>query len=111
MEQDKRRYSRKKIGCLIAVLIVVHLLFFFRLTLKSPLVFDMIDRNVITEAEGMLGAELQAYRSRGDLLSGFTIHELTLRERSGSEIAQIDSVMLEYTLPGLVLSPDRKSVV
>ncbi|HLR90634.1 MAG TPA: translocation/assembly module TamB domain-containing protein [Balneolaceae bacterium] len=105
MEQDKRRYSRKKMGCLIAVLIVVPLLFFLRLALKSPLVFDMIARYAITQAEGMLDAELQADRIRGDLLSGFTIHELTLRERSGSEIAQIDSVMLEYTLPGLVLSP------
>ena len=105
MEQDKRRYSRKKMGCLIAVLIVVPLLFFLRLALKSPLVFDMITRYAITQAEGMLDAELQADRIRGDLLSGFTIHELTLRERSGSEIAQIDSVVLEYTLSGLVLSP------
>src|SRR5690625_475641 len=106
MEQDKRRYSRKKMGCLIAVLIVVRLLCFLSLHLKRPLVFDMISRYAITQAEGMLDAELQADRIRGDLLSGFTIHELTLRERSGSEIAQIDSVVLEYTLSGLV---DRKS--
>src|SRR5690625_7709893 len=100
MEQDKRRYSRKKMGCLIAVLIVVPLLFFLRLALKSALVFDMIARYAITQAEGMLDAELQADRIRGDLLSGSTSHALTLRERSGSEVAEGDAVMLEYRLAG-----------
>src|SRR5690554_3623416 len=105
MTKENRTYSRKKAGCLIALLGFIALLFFARLALKSPLLFDIVTRYAVSQANDMLEAELEVDRIRGDLLSGFTIYDLSLRENSGEVVAQIDSVGLRYSVWSLIWSP------
>lgn len=91
----------------IALLIVVTILVGLRQAMKSDWLLSYVRGVAIDQANSQLNGELAIDRMEGDLLFGFTIYDVYLSDAENREIAAIDSVSVQYTIPSLITKPYR----
>jgi hypothetical protein len=102
-----QKKSHRKIWLILAA-IGLFLLFLgtgVRYVLKSDWLFDKI-RDIATEQAGsMLHGTLSIETIRGDLLNGFVIKNLNLKDDKNEVIAGVDSISVSYRLISLLRTP------
>jgi hypothetical protein len=108
---DEKPKNKKTMSLLlkltIALLIVVTLLAGVRLTLKSDWLLSYVRELAVEQANSQLNGELAIDRIQGDLLFGFTVYGVYLRDDENRQIAAIDSASVQYTIPSLITQPYR----
>ena len=91
----------------IALLIVVTLAVGIRMALKSDWLLSYVRNLAVEQANAQLNGELVIDKMQGDLLFGFTVYGVNLRDSGSRQIATIDSAEVRYTIPSLITQPYR----
>ena len=106
MNSEKRTYQWKWFRRLIITLSVLIIIgVSLRFVAKSDWLFDKITGIVTEQVNNQLNGELKIESIRGDLLNGFTIHNLYLQDNSNETVAEIDSIRVGFALRSLIRSP------
>jgi hypothetical protein len=107
MNNDKSTYRGRRwpFGVMIIVVILLFLATGVRLALKSAWLFDLARDIAIEQAGDYLNGSLSIESIRGDLLNGFVIRDLHLRDEQDGDVVRIDSVSVRYRLMSLIRSP------
>src|SRR6056297_4340375 len=91
----------------IVLLIVVTILVGLRQAMKSDWLLSYVRSVAIEQANSQLNGKLAIDRMEGDLLFGFTVYGVYLSDAENRQIAAIDSVSVQYTIPSLITKPYR----
>lgn len=103
MEKEKRTYWQKwKIPAIIVGILLL-LFLTVRLTIQSDWFFDKARTLIISQAEKNLNGILEIESMHGDLLSGFVIQGLSIKDEK-SNILDVDSIFVKYRLMSVLRS-------
>ncbi len=104
MEKEEKTYWQKwKVPAIIVGIILV-LFLSVRLTVQSDWFFNKARTLIISQAELNLNGTLEIESMRGDLLNGFVIEGLSIKDED-STILDVDSVIVQYGLWSVLRSP------
>lgn len=108
---EKKSKEKKKSSLLlkltVALLVLVTIAAGVRLTLKSDWLLSYARAIAVEQANATLNGELTIDRMQGDLLFGFTVYGVELRDADSTQIVYADSAEVRYTLPSLLIQPYR----
>ncbi|WP_234567519.1 translocation/assembly module TamB domain-containing protein [Rhodohalobacter sp. 614A] len=100
-EQSKRSYK----GWIIAAVAILILGISGRLILKSDWLFNKLRGIAVEQANQQLQGSLSIGSIRGDVLNGFMIRDVSVQDTSSTQVAQIDSVNINYDFFSVLFSP------
>ncbi len=92
---------------MIALLIIVTITAGVRMTLKSDWLLSYVREIAVEQANDQLNGELAIDRMQGDLLFGFTVYGIDVRDADSNQVVYVDSAEVRYTLPSLLMKPYR----
>lgn len=107
-DEEKQHSGRgKKVlkWSLIIILLLAVLGAGVRQLLRSDWLFDKVRDIAVDQAGQQLNGNVGIGSIRGDLLSGFTIYDLSLTDLNDDPVALADSITVEYSLMSLIRSP------
>ncbi len=105
MSEEKKEHikpKRKWLKWIISIAVILVLVFGTRFALKSDLVFDYLRTTVENQVDKQINGSLEIASIRGDLLHGFTIYGIDLRDDRMEQVAEIDSLQISYRLMDLI---------
>ncbi|MCH8549892.1 MAG: translocation/assembly module TamB domain-containing protein [Balneolaceae bacterium] len=109
MSEEKKENSGKGRKVLKWSLILIVLLALLaagsRLLLKSDWLFEQARGIAVEQVNQQVNGTLDIGSIRGDLLNGFTIYDLSLRDLNDEPIATADSISVSYSLMSVIRSP------
>lgn len=108
MNEAEKKHTEKKRGWIkwvIILLVLILIMSGLRLSLKSDLLLNYIRDQVEQQASAQLNGSLTVESMNGDLLHGFTLIGVELRDDSEQQIATIDSASVSYSIMDLIRSP------
>lgn len=112
MSEDKSHKKRSFKGWIIAAIVLLVLLISGRFVLKSDWLFNKVRGIAVEQANQQLNGTLSISSMQGDLLNGFTVRDIAIRDSSSSqEIAQIDSLKIQYDFFSVIFSPHTVEAV
>lgn len=100
-ENTKRSYK----GWIIAAVVIVILVISGRMVLKSDWLFNKLREIAVQQANQQLQGSLLIDSIQGDVLNGFTIHNLSIQDTAATQVAQIDSINVGYNFFSAIFSP------
>ena len=108
---EKKPKEKKKSSLLlkitVALLVLVTLTAGIRMALKSDWLLSYVRELAVEQANTQLDGELAIDRMQGDLLFGFTVYGVDLKDTDSTQIVYADSAEVRYTLPSLLMQPYR----
>ena len=104
---NKKKSMSLLLKLTIVLLIVVTILVGLRQAMKSDWLLSYVRSVAIEQANSQLNGKLAIDRMEGDLLFGFTVYDVYLSDAENRQIAAIDSVSVQYTIPSLITKPYR----
>lgn len=109
MEKKKKTYPhhRRWKWLLITLGLVVVMVIGFRIAIQSDWVFDKIRDIGLQQVNKQLNGTIEVESIRGNLLDGFTIHQLKLSNENGKSVFEADSVTVQYRFLDLIRTPYR----
>jgi autotransporter translocation and assembly factor TamB len=102
--ESKSRQGRGWLKWAIVLLVIVLFAGGVRLLLKSDWLFDKVKEITVKQVNEQLNGTITIDEIRGDLLSGFTIYGIDLKDYDSNDLASIDSVAVSYRLMSLIRS-------
>ncbi len=105
MSEEKNEHIKPKrtwLKWVISIAIILMLVFGIRLALKSNMLFDYVTTTVEKQVGNQINGSLEIESMRGDLLNGFTIYGIDLRDDRMEQVVGIDSVTISYRLMDLI---------
>lgn len=105
MNTENKHSKRSYKGWIIAGVVILILGFSGRLFLKSDWLFEKLRGIAVEQANRQLQGSLSIESIRGDVLNGFTIRNLTVRDTASTRAASIDSVNVGYGFFSALFSP------
>lgn len=105
MEKEKLENKKFRYKWFIAFIILAVLLVSARLALKSDWLFEKIRGIAIEQVNTQINGNLSIASVRGDLLNGFVMSELSLKDIEGENIATIDSIQISYNILDFIRFP------
>lgn len=107
MEQQKPTYQRRILKWGVIIIIPLLLVFAGRQVLKSSWLFDIVRDIAISQVNEQIKGVLEIESIRGDLLNGFTVTHIIVRDEEGETVASINSAEISYNVRSLIRSPYR----
>lgn len=105
MENEIINNNRNFRGWIIAAVVILLVVISARFVLKSDWLFNTLRKTAVQQIEQQLNGSLSVGSIRGDLLSGFTVRDITLRDTASARVAQIDSLNINYDVFPALFSP------
>ena len=104
MEEENKKYWQKwKIPGIIAGILLL-LFISVRFTIQTDWFYNKARALIISQAENNINGTLDIESMRGDLLKGFVIQGLSIKDEQ-STILEVDSVVVQYQFWSLLTSP------
>lgn len=99
--------SKRKFWVISAALLLFFIILIAggRVALKSNWLFDIVRDIAVNQANQQLNGTVFIESIRGDLLNGFVVHNIEITGDDESQIAEIDSIAINYTLSSLIRPP------
>lgn len=105
MSNNNSHKKRSYKGWIIAAVLLLILLIGGRFVLKSDWLFNKVRGIAMEQTNQQLNGTLSIGSMQGDLLNGFSVRDIAVRDSSSSEIAHIDSVNVAYDFFSVIFSP------
>lgn len=105
MEEKSTSHRKKWLNWAVPLLLILLLIIGGRYALKSDWLFDIVRDAAVEQINNQINGTVSIESVRGDLLRGFTAANVNLKDEANQDIANIDSLSLQYRFLSLVRSP------